>query len=160
MALTVEAVYENGILKPAWKRAQQRSTSKNVGVCHDPGLADKDEARRRGLTGRLSCLVSVAAGAAVSSGGAAAVYCTRPWSPSSGAAVMALTVEAVYENGVLKPVQPLPLKEHEKVRIIVYPHVSNLADLYGVMGFQGRAEEADYFAMDPELDYPPPPEEP
>ena len=28
---------------------------------------------------------------------------------------MTLTVEAVYENGVLKPAQPLPLKEHEKV---------------------------------------------
>ncbi len=26
---------------------------------------------------------------------------------------MALTVEAVYENGVLKPVELLPLKEHE-----------------------------------------------
>jgi predicted DNA-binding antitoxin AbrB/MazE fold protein len=34
---------------------------------------------------------------------------------------MSITVEAVYENGVLKPVQPLPLKEHEKVRIIVEP---------------------------------------
>ncbi|TMQ35190.1 MAG: DUF104 domain-containing protein, partial [Planctomycetota bacterium] len=34
---------------------------------------------------------------------------------------MALTVEAVYENGVLKPVQPLPLKEHEKVRVTVEP---------------------------------------
>ena len=28
---------------------------------------------------------------------------------------MTLTVEAVYENGVLKPTQPLPLKEQEKV---------------------------------------------
>jgi len=28
------------------------------------------------------------------------------------------------------------------------------------MGFQGTAAEADYFARDPELDYPPPPEEP
>jgi hypothetical protein len=27
------------------------------------------------------------------------------------------------------------------------------------MGFQGTAEEADYFAMDPELDYPPSPEQ-
>ena len=30
---------------------------------------------------------------------------------------MSLTVEAIYENGVLKPAQPLPFKEHEKVRI-------------------------------------------
>ena len=26
---------------------------------------------------------------------------------------MAITIEALYEDGVLKPLQPLPLKEHE-----------------------------------------------
>ncbi len=73
---------------------------------------------------------------------------------------MAITVEAVYENGVLKPTERLPLKEHEKVQLIVHPYVSKLADSYGIMGFQGTVEEADFFAMDPELDYPPPAEEP
>jgi predicted DNA-binding antitoxin AbrB/MazE fold protein len=73
---------------------------------------------------------------------------------------MPLTVEAIYENGVLKPVQPLPLQEQELVRITVHRRAGNLADSYGIMGFQGTAEEADYFAMDPELDYPPPPEQP
>jgi predicted DNA-binding antitoxin AbrB/MazE fold protein len=73
---------------------------------------------------------------------------------------MSLTVEAIYENGVLKPAHPLPLKEHEKVQIVVCPYVKNLADAYGIMGFQGTAEEADYFATDPELEYPLPPEEP
>ncbi|HZU37012.1 MAG TPA: antitoxin family protein [Gemmataceae bacterium] len=34
---------------------------------------------------------------------------------------MAITVEAVYENGVLKPSEPLPLREHEKVRVSVEP---------------------------------------
>jgi len=34
---------------------------------------------------------------------------------------MTLTVEAVYENGVLKPAQPLPLQEHERVRVTVEP---------------------------------------
>jgi predicted DNA-binding antitoxin AbrB/MazE fold protein len=32
---------------------------------------------------------------------------------------MPITVEAVYEDGVLKPAEPLPLKEHEKVRVTV-----------------------------------------
>jgi predicted DNA-binding antitoxin AbrB/MazE fold protein len=32
---------------------------------------------------------------------------------------MSFTVEAVYENGVLKPATPLPLKEHEKVSVTV-----------------------------------------
>jgi predicted DNA-binding antitoxin AbrB/MazE fold protein len=34
---------------------------------------------------------------------------------------MAFTVEAVYEDGVLKPTEPLPLKEHEKVSVTVEP---------------------------------------
>jgi predicted DNA-binding antitoxin AbrB/MazE fold protein len=32
---------------------------------------------------------------------------------------VAMTVKAVYENGVLKPKKPLPLKEHEEVEIEV-----------------------------------------
>jgi predicted DNA-binding antitoxin AbrB/MazE fold protein len=32
---------------------------------------------------------------------------------------MTINVEATYENGVLKPSQPLPLKEREKVRVTV-----------------------------------------
>jgi len=73
---------------------------------------------------------------------------------------MSITVEATYENGVLKPARPLPLKEHEQVQITVHSRLTNLADLYGMMGFKGTVEEADYFAMDPELDFPPPPKEP
>jgi predicted DNA-binding antitoxin AbrB/MazE fold protein len=41
---------------------------------------------------------------------------------------MAITVEAVYVNGVLKPAQPLPLKEHEKVRVTVEPAAPSLAE--------------------------------
>ena len=44
---------------------------------------------------------------------------------------MTLTVEAVYENGVLKPAQPLPLKEHEKVRITVAASSSDRHALNG-----------------------------
>jgi predicted DNA-binding antitoxin AbrB/MazE fold protein len=32
---------------------------------------------------------------------------------------MAISIEAVYENGVLKPSQPLPFKEHERVSVTV-----------------------------------------
>jgi predicted DNA-binding antitoxin AbrB/MazE fold protein len=41
---------------------------------------------------------------------------------------MALIVEAVYENGVLKPTQPLPFQEHEKVTITVEPARPSLAE--------------------------------
>ena len=32
---------------------------------------------------------------------------------------MTLAVEAVFENGVLKPLKPLNLPEHQKVRLVV-----------------------------------------
>jgi predicted DNA-binding antitoxin AbrB/MazE fold protein len=41
---------------------------------------------------------------------------------------MGLTIEAVYENGVLKPTQPLPFKEHEKVTITVVPAGPSLVE--------------------------------
>ena len=73
---------------------------------------------------------------------------------------MAITVEATYEDGVLKPAQPLPLKEREKVRVTVHTEVSRARQTAGLMGWSGSAELADRFAMDPELDFPPPPEGP
>lgn len=51
-----------------------------------------------------------------------------------------LVVEATYEDGVLKPVQPLPLKEHDKVRLTVeevpLPQATeplNLANMFGAI---------------------------
>ena len=32
---------------------------------------------------------------------------------------MTITIEATYEDGVLRPARPLPLAEHEKVRVTV-----------------------------------------
>ena len=37
---------------------------------------------------------------------------------------MTITVDATYEDGVLKPAQPLPLSEHEKVRVTVEPQTT------------------------------------
>jgi predicted DNA-binding antitoxin AbrB/MazE fold protein len=34
---------------------------------------------------------------------------------------MTITINAVYEGGVLKPAQPLPLSEHSQVRVTVEP---------------------------------------
>jgi predicted DNA-binding antitoxin AbrB/MazE fold protein len=65
---------------------------------------------------------------------------------------MTITIEATYENGVLKPSEPLPLKEHEKVRISVHSERSPLLDAYGIMGFKGTAEELEYFALSPDFD--------
>jgi predicted DNA-binding antitoxin AbrB/MazE fold protein len=65
---------------------------------------------------------------------------------------MAFTVEAVYENGVLKPAKPLPLKEHEKVQVTVKAVVSRVRQTAGLMGWTGSQEEADFVALSPELD--------
>ncbi len=65
---------------------------------------------------------------------------------------MTLTVEAIYENGVLKPAQPLPLKERERVRITVKPAVSRVRRSSGLIGWTGSQEDADFVALSPELD--------
>jgi predicted DNA-binding antitoxin AbrB/MazE fold protein len=73
---------------------------------------------------------------------------------------MTLTVEATYENGCLKLAQPLPLQEHEKVRVTVHSAVSRARQTAGLMGWQGSAELAERFALDHDLDFPPFPEAP
>ena len=65
---------------------------------------------------------------------------------------MAITVEAVYENGVLKPAQPLPLREHERVQVTVKAAVSRVRQTAGLIGWTGSQEDADFVALSPELD--------
>jgi predicted DNA-binding antitoxin AbrB/MazE fold protein len=65
---------------------------------------------------------------------------------------MAITIEAVYENGVLKPAQPLPLREHEKVQVTVIPTVSRVRQTAGLIGWTGSQQDADFVALSPELD--------
>jgi predicted DNA-binding antitoxin AbrB/MazE fold protein len=64
---------------------------------------------------------------------------------------MNITVEAVYEDGVLKPTRPLPLKEHEKVQVTVQTEASPLVQAYGIMGWAGDAETLRRIALDPEF---------
>ena len=66
---------------------------------------------------------------------------------------MSITVEAVYENGALKVAAPLPLKEHDKVTITVHTGKTWVEETYGNLGFKGTAEEAERFALDPDLEY-------
>lgn len=64
---------------------------------------------------------------------------------------MAITVEAVYEDGVLKPAQPLPFKEHERVRVAVETISSPILQAYGIMGWKGDAETLERIALDDEF---------
>ena len=72
---------------------------------------------------------------------------------------MTITVDAIYENGVLKPAEPLPLQEHERVRLSVETGLTWAERTAGMMGWKGSAEEAEYFAKSPELDFPIPEDE-
>jgi predicted DNA-binding antitoxin AbrB/MazE fold protein len=65
---------------------------------------------------------------------------------------MAIVVEATYENGVLKPAEPLPLAEHEKVQITIGTGTSPLLQAYGIMGWTGTVSDLRYLAEDVELD--------
>jgi predicted DNA-binding antitoxin AbrB/MazE fold protein len=72
---------------------------------------------------------------------------------------MSLTIGATYENGVLKPDQPLPLKEHEKVLLTIEPAAGRVQAAAGVIGCT-EPRLIEWAATDPELDFPPPPEQP
>ena len=56
---------------------------------------------------------------------------------------MTITVEAIYENGVLKLERPLPLAEHEKVRVTVEPELSPARRTAGMIGWTGDVETLD-----------------
>ncbi len=65
---------------------------------------------------------------------------------------MTLTVEAIYENGVLKLRKPLPLREREKVQVTVLTQPSVAQLTYGMLGWKGAAEAFDQLLSEGELD--------
>jgi predicted DNA-binding antitoxin AbrB/MazE fold protein len=65
---------------------------------------------------------------------------------------MAITVEAIYENGVLKPSAPLPWKDGDKVRLAVSSLDSPILKAYGIMGWKGTSEELDRLLAEIEFD--------
>jgi predicted DNA-binding antitoxin AbrB/MazE fold protein len=56
---------------------------------------------------------------------------------------MSLTVEATYENGTLKLAQPLPLREHEQVRVTIEPKSSWAEATFGLIGYKGTHEQLE-----------------
>jgi predicted DNA-binding antitoxin AbrB/MazE fold protein len=64
---------------------------------------------------------------------------------------MTITVEAVYENGVLKPTQPLPLDEHEKVNVTIESSVSWADRTAGMLKWTGDPEILRQIAEDDEF---------
>jgi hypothetical protein len=52
----------------------------------------------------------------------------RRYEIAFGEPAMTLTIDAIYENGVLRPAQALPLKEREKVAIVIHAPAGGLED--------------------------------
>jgi len=67
---------------------------------------------------------------------------------------MAITVEAVYENGVLKPNHPLPFQEREKVELTIRTGVElqtaprTKSRGYGLVPWTGSPEDLDFLIDD------------
>jgi predicted DNA-binding antitoxin AbrB/MazE fold protein len=64
---------------------------------------------------------------------------------------MTISVEAIYENGLLKPTEPLPLQEHERVRLTIEPAVSWAERTAGMLKWTGNPEVLRRIAEDDEV---------
>jgi predicted DNA-binding antitoxin AbrB/MazE fold protein len=68
---------------------------------------------------------------------------------------MALTIEAIYENGVLKPVRQLPViaeGKHVWLTLHIDAEEDPVKRSYGLIGWTGDAETVRRVALDPEFD--------
>ena len=64
---------------------------------------------------------------------------------------MSITIEATYENGVLKPLQPLPLQEQEKVKLTIHTGLSIAEQTAGMLKWTGDPEVLRQIAEDDEF---------
>ncbi len=65
---------------------------------------------------------------------------------------MSHTVDATYENGFLKLEHPLPLVNHQRVRVIVETGLPSIVEAQGLMGWTGDRQTLRQIAEEPELD--------
>jgi predicted DNA-binding antitoxin AbrB/MazE fold protein len=70
----------------------------------------------------------------------------------TGAELMAITIDAVYENGVFKPLRPLQLKEQQQVRITLEEPVDWVYRTRGIIPCSDQAL-TEWAAMDKDLEY-------
>jgi predicted DNA-binding antitoxin AbrB/MazE fold protein len=66
---------------------------------------------------------------------------------------MAITVEAIYENGVLKLAETVPLRNQDRVRITIHTAAERdrVKSAYGLIGWTGDSETVQRVALDPEF---------
>ena len=64
---------------------------------------------------------------------------------------MSMEVSATYENGVLKLDNPIPLEEHQRVKVTVHEEMSVVDRSYGLLGWTGDPEILRKIAEDDEF---------
>lgn len=64
---------------------------------------------------------------------------------------MSFILDATYENGMLKLDKPLPLKEHERVKVTIQQESSHVDRTYGLIGWTGDPEVLRQIAEDDEF---------
>jgi predicted DNA-binding antitoxin AbrB/MazE fold protein len=75
---------------------------------------------------------------------------------------MSISIEATYEDGVLKPLHPLALPDHERVQVTIQTLVpinaradnarpQAASNGYGLIGWTGDSETVQRIALDPEF---------
>uniref|UniRef100_A0A7C3R967 Antitoxin n=1 Tax=Archaeoglobus fulgidus TaxID=2234 RepID=A0A7C3R967_ARCFL len=61
-------------------------------------------------------------------------------------------IEAIYENGVFKPLEKVDLREGEKVRIIIEEDVIELAKRYaGIGGYRGKLSQEELYRIEVDI---------
>jgi predicted DNA-binding antitoxin AbrB/MazE fold protein len=70
----------------------------------------------------------------------------------AGGLFMAITIDAVYENGVVKPQAPLSLREQQMVRITLQEPIDWVDRTRGIIPCSDHAL-VEWAAMDPDLEY-------
>lgn len=64
---------------------------------------------------------------------------------------MTISVEATYENGVLKLAQPVPLQDHQKVEVVIHTEPSWADATAGLLRWTGSHEDLRRIAEDDEF---------
>lgn len=65
--------------------------------------------------------------------------------------MQSLTIEATYENGILKPDRPLPLDEHQRVQVSIQVTTDPVLASAGMFGWTGDTATLERVALDPEF---------
>lgn len=65
---------------------------------------------------------------------------------------MTHTLEAIYEDGVLRLAHPLPLEHLAKVRVTVETEPSAILQAHGIVRWKGDHDTLKRLAEDPEFD--------